>query len=122
MTDKDYEQRILEALNPAAETDHDRRVREALDGTDFFFGLPEIEADYDSTVRVWTARESLKASADRYARAAAPKGQARLTDAQLTQVVQETFNLTNEGWSDITRVERVSAILESHASRFEKLR
>lgn len=122
MTNNDYEKRILEALDPSAENDHDRRAREALTGGEYLYGLPEPEADYDDAVRAWAAKESLKSAAERYAHAVAPNGQPRLSDAHLSQVVQETFNLTNEGWSDLTRLERVAGILDSHAARFEKLR
>lgn len=122
MTVKNTDKRIVEALNGTADDRAGERIRGALDGREYLYGLPEPEADYDDTVRAWAAKESLKSAAERYAHAAAPSGQPRLSDAHLSQIVQETFNLTNEGWSDLTRLERVAGILDSHAARFEKLR
>lgn len=117
MTSNDYEQQILEALDVSAETDHDRRVREALTGGEYLYGLPEPEVDHDDTVRAWAAKESLKSAAERYARA----GKTRLTDEHLSQIVRETFGLTNKHWSDLQRMERTASILDRHAARFEKL-
>lgn len=115
MTANDYERKILEALDPSAETDHDRRVREALDGKDYLYGLPEPEADYDDTVRAWAARESLKSAAERFARSTVKP----MTDTEMETIVSETYDRTNESWSDLTRMERTAEILDRLAARFE---
>ncbi|WP_453985153.1 hypothetical protein [Brevibacterium casei] len=117
MNNKDR-QEIFEAMT-GAESPSDQHLRETITGGSWLYGLSE--PDSDDTVRSWAAREGLRDAAERYAKAAAPKGQSRLSDEHLSQVVQETFDLTNEGWSDLTRLERVAGILDSHAARFERL-
>lgn len=111
----DHERKILEALDPSAENDHDRRVREALTGGEYLYGLPEPEADYDDTVRAWAAKESLKSAAERFARSTVKPS----TDSEMEQIVRETWDRTNESWSDLTRIERTAEILDRLAARFE---
>ncbi|QPS33997.1 hypothetical protein [Brevibacterium casei] len=115
MTMNDHEKRILEALDPSAETDHDRRVREALTGGEYLYGLPEPEADYDDTVRVWAAKESLRSAAERFARSTVKP----MTDAEMEQVVSETWDRTQESWPSLQRMERTAEILDRLAARFE---
>lgn len=121
MTDKDYEQRILEALDPSAETEHDKRVREALTGGEWLYGLEPPEYDYEDAVRGWAATEGLRSAADRYGRAGATKGASRLSDDRVAGIVQETYALTNPEWDSLTRLERTAEILNRHAARFEAL-
>ncbi|MGO2036491.1 MAG: hypothetical protein ACTH2U_08435 [Brevibacterium sp.] len=111
----DHDKKILEALDPTAEPASDRRVREALDGREYLYGLPEPEADYDDTVRAWAAKESLKSAADRFARSTVKT----MTDSEMETIVSETYDRTNESWSDLTRMERTAEILDRLAARFE---
>lgn len=109
----DHDRKILEALDPSAENDHDRRVREAFTGSEYLYGLDAPESD--DAVAVWAAKESLKSAADRFARSTVKP----MTDAETEQVVRETWDRTNESWSDLTRMERTAALLDRLAARFE---
>lgn len=118
MTANDHDKRILEALDPTAETPGDQRIREALNGQDYLFGLSEPQHDYDTAVEAWSARESLKTSAERYARA----GSTRLDDQRMEQIVSEVYEATNKAWTDISRMQRTAGALDRLAAMNERLR
>lgn len=117
MTNNDYEKRILEALDPSAENAHDRRVREALTGGEYLYGLPEPEVTYDDSVRAWAAKESLKGAAERYARA----GTTRMSDLHVEQIVSEAYEATNPEWSDLDRLERTATVVNRLAAQNERI-
>lgn len=115
MTARDYDKRIVEALNGTSEDRHTKRVQEALAGDEYLYGLDEPEADYDDAVRSWAAKESLRGAAERYARS----GSTRLSDLHMEQIVGEVYEATNPGWSGLERLERTAVALNRMGAQME---
>lgn len=110
---KNTDQQILEVLTGTApDLDH-KRIVEALDGREYLWGLEQPEGE--DAVRVWAAKESLKTAAERFAQSTVKP----MTDSEMETIVSETYDRTNEAWSDLTRMERTAEILDRLAARFE---
>ncbi|MFF8895209.1 hypothetical protein [Brevibacterium casei] len=117
MTAKNTDKRIVEALNGTADDRTGERIRGALDGREYLYGLPEPEVSYDDSVRAWAAKESLKGAAERYARA----GTTRMSDLHVEQIVSEAYGATNPEWSDLDRLERTATVVNRLAAQNERI-
>lgn len=109
---------ILDALTGTGPDPAYKRITEAVDGREWLYGIPEINAGPDEAVRKWAATESLKGAAERYART----GSTHLDDAHMEQIVSEMWAHTNPDWDDLARLERTATVINRHAAGFEDMR